>query len=413
MAASERLEDVVAANPALVPWLRGEADGTLWIAFSGGLDSTVLAHLLRVTGRARAIHVDHGIAARSADWARHCEAAAAAFGLGFTQRRVRVPRHGNLEAAARRARYECWRTLLAGGDVLALAHHGDDQAETRAWQWLTGRFPGGMPAERPLGAGRLLRPLLGVPRRAIADYAAAHGLVWREDESNADLRFDRNFIRHRLLQPMAERFPEAVARLRAPRPAPAAAGPLAVTAVAEDAVAAWLLQAGLPLAQRAVAEILRQTNAAPDRHPRVAIAPGVEARRFDGAWHLVTPAAGHTVARSVTAGVDCRLASGALTWREAARGLPPGKALTLRRREGGERLRPTGRGVAKSVKALLREGRVAPWLRADWPLLCAAGRLLAVPSFAVDERAAVPGGLFPEWRPACRVGHPLPNMSVL
>ena len=404
MVSSERLEDVVAANPALATWLRGKARGTLWIAFSGGLDSTVLAHLLRAVGEARAIHVDHGIAARSADWARHCEAAAVAFGLRFTQRRAQVPRHGNLEAAARRARYDCWRALLAEGDVLALAHHGDDQAETRAWQWLTGRFPGGMPAERPLGAGRLLRPLLGVPRRAIADYAGAHGLVWREDESNADLRFDRNFIRHRLLQPMAERFPEAMRRLRAPRPAPAATGPLATAAVAEDAVAAWLLQAGLPLARRAVAEIVRQTNAAPDRHPRVAIAPGVEARRFNGAWHLVAPAAGRPAAHPVAAGVDRQLSSGTLTWRETALGLPPGKALTLRCREGGERLRPAGRGVAKSVKALLREERVAPWLRTDWPLLIADGRLQAVPSFAVDERAVVPGGLFPEWRPACR--HP-------
>lgn len=399
MVAGERLEDVVAAEPSLGPWLRGEAGGTLWIGFSGGLDSTVLAHLLRGAERARAIHVDHGIAAQSAAWARHCEATAAAFGLQFAQRRVQVPRRGNLEAAARRARYECWRALLLDGDLLALAHHADDQAETRLWQWLTGRFPGGMPSQRRLGAGRLLRPLLGVSRAAIAAYAGAHGLTWREDPSNADLRLDRNYIRQRLLPPLAERFPQALHRLRAPRPPPAAPPPLAVAAVTEDAVANWLLRAGLPLAGRVVREIIRQTTAAAARQPCVAIAPGAAAHRWDGAWHLVTPGLPAAPRCALTVGADRSFAGGTLTWRPARLGLAPGRAVTLRPRQGGERIRPAGRGVGKSVKVLLREQRVPPWLRADWPLLHAAGRPVAVPSIAVDQHAAVPNGLFPCWRP--------------
>ena len=398
------VEQALTASVALAPWWRGEAAGTLWIGFSGGLDSTVLAHALRGVAQAKAIHIDHGLADQAADWRRHCVAAAAAFGLPIETCAVQVSRHGNLAAAARRARYVCWRGMLRDGDVLALAHHADDQAETRLWQLLTGRRPGGMPAERVLGAGCIARPLLGVVRSRIADYATRHDLRWIEDPANADLRYDRNFIRHRLLPLLAERFPPAVDRLRAPRPRPGAAdAPLPCANASRPRVQAWLLAAGMPCARRAVAEIARQNNADADRQPRVAIASGVRAWRHDGAWHLVrespVPAGAPSVA---TVGTDLRWAAGRLTWRAAERGLPTGRRLAIRTRAGGERLRPAGRGVRKTVKALLQERRVAPWRRAAWPLLYDGERLVGVPGLAVDEEAAVPGGLFPEWTPEPR-----------
>ncbi len=393
------VEQAVASNALLAPWLRGGGPGTLWIGFSGGLDSTVLAHALRGVRGAKAVHVNHGLSPSADDWSRHCVATAATFGLALARPAVRVPAQGNREAAARRARYRCWRTLLGEGDVLALAHHADDQAETRLWQLLTGRTPGGMPTARPLGAGHLVRPLLGVPRNAIAGYAARHGLRWVEDETNADLRFDRNHIRRRLLPPIKEHFPAVLDRLRTPRPAPPAEiEPISAVATSTQAAAAWLLAAGLPCPKRAVAEIVRQSDAGADRQPRVDIAPGVQAWRYAGAWHLVRTTSATVTEHPVTVGVDCRQPAGALTWRRGPVGLPPGMELTLRPRVGGERIRPAGRGVGKAVKTLLRERRIAPWLRRGWPLLYDVEQLVAVPSVAVDQRLAVPDGLFPEWR---------------
>ena len=393
----------LAGDAALARWRLGETRGALWIGFSGGLDSTVLAHALRAFPGAKAVHIDHGLDARAGDWARHCATTAAAFGLPIEIRAVAVCRQGNLEAAARRARYDCWRGLLRPGDALVLAHHADDQAETRLWQLLTGRQPGGMPAARALGAGRVIRPLLGVARSDIAAYARRHQLRWVEDPANADLRFDRNYIRHRLLPMVAERFPHALERLRAARPAPTGA-PLPCSQADKSRVAAWLLASGMPLGRRAVAEIARQNGAGQDRQPRVGIAPGTLAWRYDGAWHLVRmPNAGALTGEwVVTVGDTVRLAAGRLRWRPAPVGLPLGRRLAIRLRRGGERIRPAGRGVGKTVKALFQEQRVAPWLRPWWPLLYDGERLVGVAGLAVAEHAAVARGLFPEWVPTPR-----------
>ena len=392
------VERALADNVALAPWRRGDAAGTLWIGFSGGVDSTVLAHALRGLRGVRAIHVDHGLSDQAVQWREHCVATSATFGLPVEIVAVGVLRQGNVQAAARHARYACWRALLQTGDVLALAHHADDQAETRLWQLLTGRHPGGMPGERALGAGRVVRPLLGVARRAIVDYANHHQLRWVEDPANADLRFDRNFIRHRLLPLLNERFPNAVERLRAPRPAASAWGPLPCAHVSLAGVQAWLLASGMPCAETAVAELVRQNTARADRQPCVHVAPDVRAWRHDGAWHLVREPC-ELLPVPTTVGTPLPWAAGDLTWTSAAFGLPSGRRLGIRCRTGGERIRPAGRGVRKTVKALFQEHRIAPWLRRVWPLLYEGERLVAVPGIAVAEHAAVPGGLFPNWNP--------------
>ena len=285
--------------------------------------------------------------------------------------------------------------------MLVLAHHADDQAETRVWQLLTGREPGGMPAERLLGSGRLVRPLLGIRRREILDYAERHGLRWIEDPSNTDLAIDRNRIRHQVMPRLEARHPGAVERLAAARRSPAERlAPLPVCDADERNVEAWLLAGGLPVSANAVAEIRRQSDAARDRNPRVRIAPGIEAWRYEGAWHRVRKRDGQTPGGTFVAGEALELATGALTWRSVLRGLPADLALSVRFRGGGERLRPDGRNVTKTVKALFQEAHVPPWQRPAWPLLYADDRLVAVPSLAVAAEAVVDGGLEPCWSPS-------------
>ena len=192
----------------------------LIVGLSGGLDSTVLLHALAAAEPdvpLEAVHVDHGLHPQSTAWAAQCEQLARTLGLHLARHRVRVRETGSgVEAAARDARYECFKSLLSAGDCLLLAHHLQDQSETVLLHLMRGsgaRGVRGMPADRRLGAGRLLRPLLGTPRDDLEAYARRHDLDWIDDPSNMDRVHDRNFVRHDVLPLLRERWPAADDRL--------------------------------------------------------------------------------------------------------------------------------------------------------------------------------------------------------
>ena len=194
-------------------------DAAIVVALSGGLDSTVLLHALaampvvRARGL-RAVHVHHGLNAAADAWIADCEALCA--GLDVPLRVVRVvvdARAGlGLEGAARAARHAALADALGEGELLALAHHRDDQAETFLLRALRASGPdglGAMRAMRPFANGWLWRPLLDVPRAALHAYAQSHALRWIDDPANAALEHDRNFLRHRVLPLLRERWPHA------------------------------------------------------------------------------------------------------------------------------------------------------------------------------------------------------------
>ena len=168
------------------------------IAFSGGLDSTVLlASLAALDGKVPlyAVHIDHQLQAASGEWAETARSIAA--GLGIECRIVRVrpdARSGKgPEGAAREARYAALAELLEPGDWLLSAHHADDQVETLLLNLLRGSGPDGlaaMPESRRLGKGWLVRPFLAVTRAQLAEAAAELELTWIDDPSNAECDFD-------------------------------------------------------------------------------------------------------------------------------------------------------------------------------------------------------------------------------
>jgi tRNA(Ile)-lysidine synthase len=200
---------------------------TIAVAFSGGLDSTVLLDAaVRSAGASRvvALHIHHGLSSNADAWAAHCESFADALGVRFAARQVDVVRAGgeSLEAAARDARYRALDALCDEHRALALliAHHADDQAETVLLQLLRGAGVAGLAAMAPQrhDGGRTvprLRPLLYVLRAQLEQYAHEHDLTWIDDESNRDTRYARNALRHDVLPVLAVHFPgfrDALAR---------------------------------------------------------------------------------------------------------------------------------------------------------------------------------------------------------
>jgi len=189
------------------------------VGFSGGLDSTVLLHAASCLATdvgldLSALHVNHGLSAHADDWAASCTKRCRELGIPLTILRVEVsPNTGEgVEAAARGVRH----SALAGhsADWILLAHHADDQAETVLHNLLRGAGVRGA-AAMPESRARVLRPLLGLARDALLAYARSHRLAWIEDESNADRRYTRNFLRHEILPRIASRFPRAGEQLAA------------------------------------------------------------------------------------------------------------------------------------------------------------------------------------------------------
>jgi tRNA(Ile)-lysidine synthase len=207
------------------------ANAGIALAFSGGLDSTVLLDAaVRVAGSARivALHVHHGLSPNADRWLAHCGAVAHAYGVRFEARHVAVTRETgeSVEAMARDARYHVLEAMCAshGVAVLWLAQHADDQAETVLLQLLRGAGVAGLAAmasQRSAGESKRtmvvprVRPLLHLLRAQLEAYAKAADLRWVEDESNADTRYARNALRHEVMPTLAVHFPgfrDALAR---------------------------------------------------------------------------------------------------------------------------------------------------------------------------------------------------------
>lgn len=194
--------------------VRLEKFNKLVVGFSGGLDSTVLLHVLASSPSLRdqllAVHINHGISRNSLAWQRHCEQFCSDLGIDFIAKAIEFDRLANIEEAARTARYDFFSSLLMNKDCLVLAHHLDDQAETVLLQLFRGAGIDGLAAMLELSdleTGQLARPFLTYSRSHLESYALSHGLKWVEDESNQDIKYSRNYLRHQVMPLLAEKWP--------------------------------------------------------------------------------------------------------------------------------------------------------------------------------------------------------------
>jgi tRNA(Ile)-lysidine synthase len=414
MAASRKLRNadapvLAAARAALAGLeLRGKR---IAAGFSGGVDSTVLVHVLGQLApslgyRLSAVHVHHGLSRNADAWRRSCAAFCRDAGIPFTARRVRVVRVGKgLEAAARAARRKVFENLRV--DAIAFGHQLDDQAETVLLNLLRGAGlagASGMPVAGKLGDKPLLRPLLAVPREAILSYAKANRLAWIEDESNADEALTRNFLRRRVGPLLASRFPrwrESLAR---------AARHFSSARLDERALLReFLASKGLRAPSEArLAEMLRQIGSG---STRMALAhDGKVLRRHRGAV-LVDKPVDVTRFKPVRWSGGSRMAlpelGGELRFKRVrGKGIDLARVpagLMVRLRSGGERLQQDPGRPRRTLKNLFQESGIPEWQRGRLPLLASGDELVWVPGIGVHapyRAGAGQAGLLPEWRPA-------------
>lgn len=414
----------------------------LCCALSGGVDSVVLLDLLaglqdRFGFRLSALHVHHGLSPHADDWADFCADYCAGLGVPFRAVRVAVPRDDpeGLEAAARRARHAALRTEDC--DWLVFGHHQDDQAETLLFRLLRGagvRGAAAMAAIEALPAPGRLRPLLAARRRDILEYAAACGLRWVEDESNADCRYTRNALRHRVLPAIEAEFPAAVPALaRAAAHFGEASGLLDELAAIDEAAcggaslrrdrllalsaarAANLLRwqmrrldAAAP-SQARLGEALRQLRAAAADHPLyLPLGEAVCCAYRGEVW--LEPAAADLPAVSDWRG------EGVLAWGQGVVRFVAivGEGVARARLAGAERLRlvPRTEGLKmqldarrprRSFKNLCQEAGIPAWMRARLPMLEVDGSVAWVGGIGVAAAfRCEPGeaGVLPVWQPA-------------
>lgn len=191
----------------------------IWVAYSGGVDSHVLLKLASLAfPKVHAVHINHGLSSNANIWQRHCETVCVGLNIKLHCITVNAKPKAKQspEDAARIARRAAWQNLLTSEDILLLAHHADDQAETILYRLFRGTGPkglSGMALQSKLGAVSLFRPLLAISKQDILKYAAQNKLKYISDESNIDNKYDRNYIRNQLLPHITQRWPAAVANI--------------------------------------------------------------------------------------------------------------------------------------------------------------------------------------------------------
>lgn len=425
----------------LLEQLAGFPPGSRFVvAYSGGLDSTVLLHAMHhaitladhdlmdtPAYSLRAIHVNHGLSPNANQWQKLCEQTCVHLGVPLHVERVKIDpdESASLESLAREKRYDVFERQLAPDECLLMAHHLDDQAETFLLRSFRGAGPRGLsaiPKRRPLGKGSLFRPLLAFPRKDLEDYAGQALIAWVEDESNASQLFDRNYCRHTLLPKIEERWPayreswQRSAQLcaeadillddlgaldyeivRTPIASVVDTPKIAALSPARqrNVLRYWLSVAGAPdpgwnVLMHVVEELI---PAAPGTQPEIrwhANGASVVLRRYRQNLYLqkVLENSANLVQVDWQPKELCHLKGNGLIYGLAKEGeglrVDGDIVLNLRYRQGGETCKLHGRRT-RSLKKILQDANVPPWLRERVPLVYCGDELICIPGVGITE----------------------------
>lgn len=406
---------------------------TCWIAYSGGLDSHVLLHVLasiqnEIKPKLVAVHINHGISNDADLWVKHCHKTCKDHAIEFQSFSVDLSGKSDkgTEAFAREKRYEVFENLLNSDDLLLTAHHMDDQLETILLQLMRGAGPDGlvgMPQAREFSKGILLRPLLDYSREEIHDHALSESLSWIEDESNKSNKYDRNFLRNRIIPELLTRWPGALktAKRAARHQAEArnlineiSGSDLEVVCESKytkvsisefdnlssirkkNVLRAWIKinKLEMPDAQiieKVIAEVI---HANADRNPCVKWKGG-EVRRYRGYLYIMKLLSAHDVELTISWNLEesLKLTSGYLKAVSGEGGgikkdMLSNNTVEIRYRQGGEQIRPAGRTETHELKKLFQDKGILPWLRDRIPLIYYENELIAVADLWLESKYA-------------------------
>lgn len=386
-----------------------------WLAYSGGVDSSVLLHLLVAYRRRHpasppihAVHINHQLQEAAGDWVAHCRHQCEALAVPLAVKSVEVDTEkASLEAAAREARYAFFESIVGEDEVLLLAHHLDDQLETFFLRALRGAGVSGlsgMPATRSVGKGVLLRPLLAASRKSIQDYRLGQAITAVDDPSNHSAQFDRSYLRTEVLPLLEARWPayrqtvsRAMGHLRALEPQVldyemcySVTGDRGISLMAMEtssdaqvagSLRAWLRSEGLSMPDaKALGEFVRQLRQNTASRARLQTSAWC-LQRYDGAVYRLPEIKGGRENTRLSPGEPCQWGDGELVLVpcvEGEIGVLSQAILTVKPRRGGERCKLLGHKIHRPVKKVLQDLRVPPWWREQLPLLYAGDELIAI-----------------------------------
>lgn len=402
-----------------------------WIAYSGGLDSHVLLHICARLQKEcgltfKAIHVNHHLSPYAASWVKHCDAVCQSLDIDFISQSIHITllQGDSLEAVARELRYKVFADYVNPGDILLTAQHQDDQAETVLIQLMRGAGPKGlsaMPKIKPFGIGGTHgRPLLNVSRKAIEIYAREYELQWIEDESNKNIDFSRNFLRHDILPLLKKRWPSIADTLsrvaehcaetqylldesikQYVNAAKCGKG-LSIaklltfsSAIQRQVLRLWFSELHFPIPSVVKMQQIQQSflQAGQDKSPYISWGH-VELRRYQNVLHVMKKIFLHDEKKEYqwdmnqplllpNIGVLC-------SESKKGQGLKKNsiKQLKVRFRRGGEFCQLPGREFHHDLKKLFQQWSVPPWERTRVPLLFLEDKLIAVVGYFINEAFA-------------------------
>jgi tRNA(Ile)-lysidine synthase len=401
----------------------------LLVAYSGGLDSTVLLHVLHqltseIPFHLSAMHINHGLSGNAVDWVSFCEKSCADLGVPFQYHQVTVDTSSGLgmEAAARDARYQALNTSDA--DFICLAHHQDDQAETLLLQLARGAGVKGLSGMAQVDmARRLIRPFLHCSRADLEAYAEHHGLQWIDDESNADTAYDRNFMRHELIPTFSQRYTSITKTIARSATHMAEASEMLSDLAAIDAervvdvtqqygamqldqlallskarqgnvIRFWLTNNQLQTPSAALlTQILQQLQSEKtDASIKVKVANNLHVMRYQKRAYLVDEAEELATINLLWLGDEVVVlpnGSKLIFTKKKGEGFAYQRGgsdikLRIKNREGGEFFRPVLGRPRRSLKAIMQSSEVPPWLRSQLPLIFMDESLVIIPDIGVD-----------------------------
>ena len=402
---------------------------SMTVALSGGVDSVVLLHLLHSLQKKHhftlnATHVHHGLSKHADKWAKFCEKLCRDLSVPLDVHYVKLPQKKSLgiEGEARRLRYE--KLLQSKSDLVVLAHHADDQAETFLLQLIRGAGVKGLSSMADFDdARRLWRPLLNTSRIDIESYAKQHKLKWIEDESNQNIDFDRNFIRSKVLPILKNSFNHIIKVISRSSSHLAEAqnlldelakidlknhlksikykhklqvksfNKLSVTR-AKNVLRYWLeMNDQLMPSKDLLDELLRQVlHAKKDAALKIELSKAFEIRRYQDEIYIVQKNQNTQKNYEIIwqGESEILLPNGSkLKFKKVkGRGISftkiKDKKLIISNRKGGEFFKPDSKRPTKKIKQLLQESDLPPWERLSLPLIFVGNELAYVPNFGVD-----------------------------